>query len=312
MSAELCDWLIASESASAIMRYPGLVIALTSRWLVMAGEADAAAVVSAAFLALGGWWSTAPDSETVWNIIATLFAALIAAGAVSKKHSWRTREDSFAEIWEEVRSKLDVNSGLQAKTLFKDLQRCHPGQYQDGQLRTLQRRVKQWRALEGPPKEVFFEQRHEPGELCQSDFTNMNKLGVRIQGQPFDHLIYHFVMTYSNWEWGTVCFSESFESLSVGFQSAVWKLGGVLFFTLNREDFSFVIHLDRQPRTSRRREAQTGSRARSGSRSERTLDAVEHSRTLMEWWPFLIFHRGGLRIKVINNREYRKITGRTA
>ena len=77
----------------------------------------------------------------------------------------------------------------------------------------------------------------------------------------------------------------------------------MLFFTLNREDFSFVIHLDRQPRTSRRREAQTGSRARSGSRSERTLDAVEHSRTLMEWWPFLIFHRGGLRIKVINNNR---------
>ena len=77
----------------------------------------------------------------------------------------------------------------------------------------------------------------------------------------------------------------------------------VLFITLNREDFSFVIHLDRQPRTSRRREAQTGSRARSGSRSERTLDAVEHSRTLMEWWPFLIFHRGGLRIKVINNNR---------
>ena len=75
----------------------------------------------------------------------------------------------------------------------------------------------------------------------------------------------------------------------------------MLFFILNREDFSFVIHLDRQPRTSRRREAQTGSRARSGSRSERTLDAVEHSRTLMEWWPVLIFHRGGLRIKVINN-----------
>ena len=84
----------------------------------------------------------------------------------------------------------------------------------------------------------------------------------------------------------------------------------VLFFTLNREDFSFVIHLDRQPRTSRRREAQTGSRARSGSRSERTLDAVEHSRTLMEWWPFLIFHRGGLRIKVINNtRSSSKLIG---
>ena len=85
---------------------------------------------------------------------------------------------------------------------------------------------------------------------------------------------------------------------------ALSNRGGVLFITLNREDFSFVIHLDRQPRTSRRREAQTGSRARSGSRSERTLDAVEHSRTLMEWWPFLIFHRGGLRIKVINNTGY--------
>ena len=86
------------------------------------------------------------------------------------------------------------------------------------------------------------------------------------------------------------------------------KPSRLLFFlfalTLNREDFSFVIHLDRQPRTSRRREAQTGSRARSGSRSERTLDAVEHSRTLMEWWPVLIFHRGGLRIKVINNTRW--------
>ena len=85
----------------------------------------------------------------------------------------------------------------------------------------------------------------------------------------------------------------------------------MLFFTLNREDFSFVIHLDRQPRTSRRREAQTGSRARSGSRSERTLDAVEHSRTLMEWWPFLIFHRGGLRIKVINNNAQPDLNART-
>ena len=92
---------------------------------------------------------------------------------------------------------------------------------------------------------------------------------------------------------------------TISLHGAVYELDaclvGMLFFTLNREDFSFVIHLDRQPRTSRRREAQTGSRARSGSRSERTLDAVEHSRTLMEWWPFLIFHRGGLRIKVINN-----------
>jgi hypothetical protein len=63
--------------------------------------------------------------------------------------------------------------------------------------------------------------------LCASDFTCMNDLHVTLGGQPFDHLIYHFVMTYSNWETGSVCFSESFESLSQGLQDALWELGGV-------------------------------------------------------------------------------------
>jgi hypothetical protein len=35
------------------------------------------------------------------------------------------------------------------------------------------------------------------------------------------------VLTYSNWETATVCFSESFESLSEGLQNALWELGGV-------------------------------------------------------------------------------------
>jgi hypothetical protein len=55
----------------------------------------------------------------------------------------------------------------------------------------------------------------------------MEELGVTIQGQSFPHLIYHFVLTYSNWEAGTVCFSESFESLSEGLQNALWALGKV-------------------------------------------------------------------------------------
>ncbi len=146
---------------------------------------------------------------------------------VAPERNWRTRADPFADKWEEVRSKLETNPGLEAKTLFEDLQRRRPGEFQDGQLRTLQRRVKNWRAQEGPSKEVFFEQRYEPGFLCQSDFTTMNALGVRIDSQSFDHLVYHFVLPYSNWEWGTVCFSESFESLSGGLQTAIWKLGGV-------------------------------------------------------------------------------------
>jgi hypothetical protein len=142
-------------------------------------------------------------------------------------HDWRTRKDPFEEAWEWVRGHLELEPGLEAKTLFAALQRESPGRYADGQLRTLQRRIKTWRALEGPAKEVFFAQRHEPGKLCESDFTHMNSQGVTIAGQPFDHLIYHFVLPYSNWETGTICFSESFESLSAGLQSALWELGGV-------------------------------------------------------------------------------------
>jgi transposase len=141
--------------------------------------------------------------------------------------TWRTREDPFEEIWEMVRSFLENNSGLEAKTLFEHLQRQHPGRFSDGQIRTFQRRVKNWRATEGPAREVFFPQVHKPGKLSQSDFTHMGQLGITIGGVPFDHLIYHFVLTYSNWETGTICFSESFESLSDGLQKALWKLGGV-------------------------------------------------------------------------------------
>ena len=146
---------------------------------------------------------------------------------VKVEHTWQTREDPFAEDWEGIRSQLEINPGLEAKTLFEALQRRKPGRFADGQLRTLQRRVKVWRALEGPPREVFFPQVHKPGELCQSDFTFMDSLGVTIVGQPFLHRIYHFVLTYSNWETGTICFSESFESLSKGLQNALWELGGV-------------------------------------------------------------------------------------
>jgi hypothetical protein len=116
---------------------------------------------------------------------------------------------------------------LEAKTIFEALHRLHPGRYQDGQLRTLQRRIKVWRALRGPAREVFFPQTYHPGEWSGSDFTHMNSLGITINGTPFDHLLYHFVLCYSNWETGTVCFSESFESLSVGLQNALWHLGGV-------------------------------------------------------------------------------------
>jgi hypothetical protein len=140
---------------------------------------------------------------------------------------WRTRPDAFAKVWPELEALLDVNPGLEAKTLFADLQRRFPECFADGQLRTLQRRVKQWRAECGPAKEVFFAQVHHPGRLAASDFTHCTQLGVTINGASFEHMIYHFVLTYSNWETGTICFSESLESLSEGLQNALWELGGV-------------------------------------------------------------------------------------
>lgn len=146
---------------------------------------------------------------------------------LKQEHDWRTRKNPFEDAWDGIKGMLSINPGLEAKTIFEDLQRKHPGRFADGQLRTLQRRIKHWRATEGPGKEIFFAQIHKPGELCQSDFTHMDKLGVTIGGVPFDHMIYHFVLTYSNWEAGSICFSESFESLSHGLQNALWKLGGV-------------------------------------------------------------------------------------
>ena len=140
---------------------------------------------------------------------------------------WRTREDPFNEVWDEVQRQMQESPGLEAKTVFEWLQREHPGRYADGQIRTLQRRIKLWRATEGPAQEIYFGQKHEPGKLCASDFTHMTELEITIEGQTLSHLIYHFVLTYSNWETGTICYSESLESLSEGWQNAVWELGAV-------------------------------------------------------------------------------------
>lgn len=144
-----------------------------------------------------------------------------------KGHTWCTRSDPFAEVWPEVEGWLQRDVGLQAKTVFEEIQRRYPGRFSEGQLRTLQRRFRDWRALAGPSQEVFFPQIHCPGEQCQSDFTDMRRLAVTISGEAFAHLLYHFVLTYSNWESVSVCFSESFEALSEGLQSALWCLGGV-------------------------------------------------------------------------------------
>lgn len=146
---------------------------------------------------------------------------------LQKARSYRTRVDHFAGVWRELEELLEREPGLEALTLMEHLCRQYPGKFQMGQLRTLQRRVKRWRAMAGPEREVFFPQEHPPGRQGQSDFTHMKELGVTIAGQPFDHLFYHFTLTCSNWETGTICFAESFESLAEGLQNALWELGAV-------------------------------------------------------------------------------------
>lgn len=141
--------------------------------------------------------------------------------------SWRTRPDPFAEDWESIARQLSEAPELEARVLFEDLLERRPGVYQEGQLRTFQRRVKQWRAKHGPAVEIFLPQEHRAGEALQTDFTWGTSLGVRIGGEPFEHLLCHSVLPYSNWQSVIVCRSESMLALRGGVQEALFRLGRV-------------------------------------------------------------------------------------
>ena len=143
--------------------------------------------------------------------------------------SWRTREDPLALAWEsQVVPLLQVDGGLNAVTLLEELQRRHPGQYGSSVLRTLQRRIRQWRAMHGAEREVYFAQEHPPGRLGLSDFTVADDLGIEIAGVAFAHRIYQFALAHSGWRHATVIVGgESFMALSTGLQAALWNLGAV-------------------------------------------------------------------------------------
>ena len=145
---------------------------------------------------------------------------------LKEPRSYRTRPDPFEKDWAEVERKLKAAPELEAKTLFDWLCERDGVQYQDGQLRTLQRRISNWRVVNGNPT-LSLDQSHHPGEVLQSDGTCMNELKVTLQGQPFEHILLHSVLPYSNWEWGRVVQSESLLSIRLGLQSALVKLGHV-------------------------------------------------------------------------------------
>ena len=155
--------------------------------------------------------------------------AALPSGAKSAR-TWRTREDPFEDVWKDELEPLletDVDGKLEAKTLMQLMVDRDPERFSMGQLRTMQRRVRDWRALRGPDKEVFFEQVHEPGQAGALDFTCANALEVTIEGQVLRHLLFEWVLIHSTWTWACVAFSETFEALVDGLQRALWALEGV-------------------------------------------------------------------------------------
>lgn len=143
---------------------------------------------------------------------------------------WRTRKDPFADVWaNEIEPMLvaDDDGGLEAKSVFAELQRRFPGRFVAGQLRTLQRRFRDWRAERGPEREVYFPQAHTPGRTASIDFTHATELGVTIAGVMFAHMFFHLVLPFSGWHFVQLAFGETFEALVYGLQSALETLGGV-------------------------------------------------------------------------------------
>jgi hypothetical protein len=140
----------------------------------------------------------------------------------------RRRPDPIAHLWEaEIVPLLEAAPGLRAIAVFEEMRRRHP-ELSEGVRRTLERRIRQWRALNGPEQDVMFSQAHPPGRMGLSDFTDMAALGVTIAGAPLDHRLYHFRLAFSGFEHAHVVLGgESYVALAEGLQNALWALGGV-------------------------------------------------------------------------------------
>jgi hypothetical protein len=142
---------------------------------------------------------------------------------------YRTRKDPFVDIWpKEIEPLLQRDSKLRAVTLFADLQRRHVGKFKDGQLRTLERRIRQWRAVAGPSRPVMFPQEHPPGWQALLDFTDCRELAITVAGDPLPHRLGHVCCPHSGWQFAQVILGgESYPALAETLRLALEALGGV-------------------------------------------------------------------------------------
>jgi hypothetical protein len=184
--------------------------------------------------------------------------------------AWMTRDNPFEQDWKEVERMLGDTPDLQAKTIFDILSERNPSRYEPGQLRTLQRHIRRWHALQGDDRScsIFFPQRHQPGEAMQTDFTHTGELGLSIAGEPYKPLLCHEVLPFSGWQWATPCLSESMLALRAGVQDAVFRLGKIPAWhqtdnstgathnvgdgsrTFNQEYVDFMAHIGMKARTT--------------------------------------------------------------
>ncbi len=139
----------------------------------------------------------------------------------------RRRPDPLIDLFDaDVVPMLMAAPAIRPVTVFEELQRRYP-QLPRGVRRTLERRIRKWRAKHGPDRDVIFRQVHEPGRMGLSDFTDMGELGVHVAGVPLDHRLYHFRLACSGFEHAHVILGgESYVALAEGLQNALWALGG--------------------------------------------------------------------------------------
>ena len=145
-----------------------------------------------------------------------------------KQERGRRRPDPLSQVWDaEIVPILKAAPGLRAIAVLAEIRRRHP-EISPGIRRTLERRIRTWRALEGPEQDVMFRQEHPPGRMGLSDFTDTAELGIMVAGHVLEHRLYHFRLAFSGFAHAHVVLGgESFVALAEGLQNALWALGGV-------------------------------------------------------------------------------------
>jgi hypothetical protein len=161
---------------------------------------------------------------------------------IVKDRNWKTHPDKLEAIWSKAEEFLQENSDIEGKALFEHLLETYPNDIEGNQLRTFQRRIKQWKIKHGEDQEVYFDQLTTPGRLAQLDWVVMNKIGVEINGEHFEHKLSHFTLNHSNTKSVSICRSESILSIKKGLREFLYRVVGKAPLILQVDNSSAATH----------------------------------------------------------------------